>query len=45
MNNHFKLLLRYFQDLINTKIEQAKKKYFENISQSSNKRLNIKKAW
>ena len=31
--------------VINTKIEQAKKKYFENISQSSNKKLNTKKSW
>ena len=40
------LRLRYFQDLLNTKIEQAKTKYFENISHKlSNKNLNPKKYW
>ena len=30
--HHLKLHLRYFQDLLHTKIEQAKRKYFQNIS-------------
>ena len=40
------LRLCYFQDLLNTKIKQAKRKYFENISHKlSNKNLNSKKYW
>ena len=43
-DSHLQLRLRYFQDLLNTKIEQAKRKYFENISHKlSNKNLNPKK--
>ena len=38
--------LHYFQDLLHTKIDQAKRKYFENISHKlSNKNLNLKKYW
>ena len=45
-DSHLQLHLRYFQDLLNTKIEQAKRKYFENISHKlSNKNLNPKKYW
>ena len=45
-DSHLQLHLRYFQDLLNTKIEQAKRKYFENISHKlSNKNLNSKKYW
>ena len=43
-DNHLKLLLHYFQVLLNTKIEQGKRKYFENIPHGlSNKNLNLKK--
>ena len=28
-DNHLKLRFRYFQDLVNTKIEQAREKFFE----------------
>ena len=28
-DNHLKLRFGYFQDLVNTKIEQARKKFFE----------------
>ena len=43
-DNHLKLLLRYFQVLLNTKIEHGKRKYFENIPHGlSNKNLNLKK--
>ena len=43
-DNHLKLHLRYFQDSLHTKIEQAKRKYFENISHKlSNRNLNPKK--
>ena len=34
-DNHLKLHLCYFHDLLNTKIEQAKRRYFENISHIS----------
>ena len=45
-DSHLQLHLRYFQDLLNTKIEQAKRKYFENISHKlSNKNLNPKTYW
>ena len=45
-DNHLNLYLRYFQDLLNKKIEQAKKKYYENIFHKlSNKNLNPKKYW
>ena len=45
-DSHLKLHLRYFQDLLHTKIEQVKRKYFENISlKLSNKNLNPKKYW
>ena len=45
-DSHLQLHLRYFQDLLNTKIEQAKRKYFENISHKIlNKNLNSKKYW
>ena len=45
-NSHLKLCLRYFQDLIHTQIEQAKRKHFENISHKlSNKNLNPKTYW
>ena len=45
-DSHLQLHLRYFQDLLNTKIEQAKRKYFEKISHMlSNKNLNPKKYW
>ena len=45
-DSHLQLHLRYFQDLLNTKIEQTKRKYFENISHKlSNKNLNPKKYW
>ena len=30
-DSHLQLHLRYFQDLLNNKIEQAKRKYFEYI--------------
>ena len=30
-DSHLELHLRYFQDLLNNKIEQAKRKYFENV--------------
>ena len=43
-DSHLQLPLRYFQDLLNTNIEQAKRKYFEIISHKlSNKNLNPKK--
>ena len=42
-DSHLQLYLRYFQDLLNTKIKQAKRKYFENITHKfSNKNLNPK---
>ena len=45
-DNHLKLHLRYFQDLVNTKIELAKRKYLENIPHKlSNKNLNPEKYW
>ena len=45
-DSHLKFYLRYFQDQFNTKIEQAKRKYFENISHKLlNKNLNSKKYW
>ena len=45
-DSHLQLHLRYFQDLLNTKIERAKRKYFENISHKlRNKNLNPKKYW
>ena len=45
-DSHLQLRLRYFQDLLNIKIEQAKGKYFENISHKlTNKNLNPKKYW
>ena len=43
-NQIFKL--RYIQDLINKRISQAKKKYYENISHKlSDENLNPKKYW
>ena len=45
-DSHLKLHLRYFQDLLHTKIEEAKRKYFENISHNLlNKILNPEKCW
>ena len=45
-DSHSKLHLRYFQDLLHTKIEEAKRKYFENISHNLlNKILNPEKCW
>ena len=45
-DSHLQLHFRYFQGLLNTKIEQAKRKYFENISHKlSNKNLKPKKYW
>ena len=45
-DTHLKLHFHYLQDLLNTKIEQAKRKHFENISHKlSNKNLNPKKYW
>ena len=45
-DTHLKLHIRYFQDLLHTKIEQAKRNYFDNISPKlSNKNLNPKKYW
>ena len=45
-DSHLKLYLRYFQDLIHTKIEQAKRKRFENISHNlSNENVDLKKYW
>ena len=45
-DSHLKLHLRYFQDLLHTKTEQAKRRYFENVSHKlSNKTLNPKKYW
>ena len=35
MDNHLKLHLCYFQDLLDTKVEQAKRKCFECISHTS----------
>ena len=44
-DSHLQLHLCYFQDLLNTEIEQAKRKYFENISHKlSNKNFNHKKS-
>ena len=36
-DNHLKLHLPYFQDLHNTKTEQAKRKYFKNITRELSK--------
>ena len=36
-DNHLKLHLPYFQELLNTKIEQAKRKYFKNITHKLSK--------
>ena len=45
-DSHLKLHLRYFQYLLHRRIEQAKRKYFENTSHKlSNKNLNPKKYW
>ena len=45
-DNHIKLYLRYFQDLSNTKTEEAKREYFENISHKLlNKYLDPEKYW
>ena len=45
-DNHLKLHLLYFQDLLNTKVEPSKRKYFENIIHKlSNKNLSPKKDW
>ena len=44
--DHFKLPLCYFQDLLNTKIEQVERKYFKNIFRKlSNKNDNPKNYW
>ena len=43
-DSHLQFHLRHFQELLNTKIEQAKREYFENIFHNlSNKNLNPKK--
>ena len=45
-DSHLKLHLRYFQDLLHTKVQQAKRKYFENLSHKfANKNLYPKKYW
>ena len=45
-NSQLKLHVRYLQDLLHAKIQQAKRKYFENISHKlSSKTLNPKKYW
>ena len=45
-DSHLQLHLHYFQDLLNTKIKQAKRKYFESVSHKlSTKNLNPKKYW
>ena len=45
-DSHLKLHLRYFQDLLHIKFEQAKRKYFENISNKLlNENHNPKKHW
>ena len=44
--DHLKLHLCYFQDLLNTKIEEIKRKYFKNIFHKLlNKNDNPKKYW
>lgn len=41
-DNRLKLHLCYFQDLLNTKTESAKRTYFENITHElSNKNVNL----
>ena len=37
-DSHLKLLLHYFQKLLHTKIQRAKRKYFENISNELSKK-------
>ena len=45
-NHNFQFHFRYIKDLIKTKIDQGKRKYYENISrQLSDKSLNPKKYW
>ena len=45
-NHNFQFHFRYVQDLINTKIDQGKRKYHQNISrQLSDKSLNPNKYW
>ena len=34
-NHNFQFHFRYIQDLINTKIDQAKRKYYENMSRKN----------
>ena len=45
-NYNFQFHFHYIQDLINTKIDQRKRKYYENMPRhSSDKSLNPKKYW
>ena len=45
-NHNFQFHFRYIQDLINTKIDQGKRKYYENLSrQLSDKSFNPTKYW
>ena len=45
-DSHLKLHLCYFQYILHTKIEQAKRKYLENLSHKlSNKNFNPTKYW
>ena len=45
-NHNFQFHFRYIQDLIHTKIDQSKRKCYENMSrQLSDKNLNPKKYW
>ena len=45
-DSHLKSHLRYFQDLLHTKVQQAKRKYFENLSHKfANKNLYPKEYW
>ena len=45
-DGNLKLHLRYFQYLFHTKIKQAERKYFQNISlKLSNKKVSPKKYW
>ena len=45
-NHIFQFHYRYIQDLVNTKIDKSKRKYYENIScKVSNRSLNLKRYW
>ena len=45
-NHNFQFHFCYIQDLINTKIDQSKRKYYENMSRHlSDKSLNLKRYW